>query len=310
MNFLYVLESIRTPVLDAVFSAFTFFGSEWFLIGAAVIVFWCVKKTDGYYLMAVGIVGTVLNQFLKILCQIPRPWVRDPDFTIVESARADAGGYSFPSGHAQNVTGIGGGIARSAKRKAVRWICVALIVLVSFSRMYLGVHTPADVGAALAMGAALVFGLYPLFRKSAEKPRYITIVFAAATALALFAALYVDLRPWAADVDGENLTEAVKNLYTMLGCAAGVLIASPIERRYIRFETKAPWWAQILKVVSGLAVVVALRAGLKAPLLALFGGHGAAHAVRYCIVVLFAVLVWPLTFPWFSRGCPLRRRTR
>ena len=92
MNFLYALEAMRNPVMDAFFAAITFLGSEWMLIGAALVVYWCVRKTDGYYLMAAGLIGTVLNQFLKILGQIPRPWVRDPHFTIVESARADAGG--------------------------------------------------------------------------------------------------------------------------------------------------------------------------------------------------------------------------
>ena len=310
MNFLYALEAIRNPVMDAFFAAITFLGSEWMLIGAALVVYWCVRKTDGYYLMAAGLIGTVLNQFLKILCQIPRPWVRDPHFTIVESARADAGGYSFPSGHTQNVTAIGGGVARFTKKKAVRWVSIAVVAIVGFSRMYLGVHTPADVGVALVMGLALVFGLYPVFQKSEEKPVYITTVFAIGAALSLVTALYVELYPWADTVDGENLAEAVKNLYTMLGCTAGVAIAAPIERKRINFDTKAPWWAQILKVLLGVAVVVILRAGLKAPLSALFGGHGIAHAVRYAAVVLFAILVWPLTFPWFSRGCPLGAKAK
>jgi glycerophosphoryl diester phosphodiesterase/membrane-associated phospholipid phosphatase len=310
MGFLYTLEAIRNPVMNVLFSAITFLGSEWLFIGAAIVVFWCFSKKHGYYLIATGTVGTVLNQFLKIVCQIPRPWVRDPNFTIVESARADAGGYSFPSGHTQNVTSILGGIGRFTRQKAVRLVCIVLVVLVGFSRMYLGVHTPADVLVALGMGLVLVFGLYPLFEKSDEKPQNITIVFGIAAALSLLAALAVELYPWADTVDGDNLAEAVKNLYTMLGCTAGVLIAAPLERKYVRFDTKAPLGAQILKVVLGLAVVVVLRGGLKAPLNALFAGHGVAHAVRYGLVVMFAVLVWPLTFGWFAKGCPLGERMK
>ena len=117
MGFLYALESIRCPLLDSFFSVITYLGSEWLFIAAAVIVFWCYNKRDGYYLLAAGLIGTVVNQFLKIVCQVPRPWMRDPKFTIVESARADAGGYSFPSGHSQNAT-------------AVRYFIVVLIALV------------------------------------------------------------------------------------------------------------------------------------------------------------------------------------
>jgi glycerophosphoryl diester phosphodiesterase len=91
----------------------------------------------------------------------------------------------------------------------------------------------------------------------------------------------------------------------MLGCTEGVLIAAPLERKYVHFDTKAPLGAQILKVVLGLVIVVGLRGGLKAPLNALFAGHGVAHAVRYGLVVVFAVLVWPMTFGWFAKGCPL-----
>ena len=111
MSFLYWLESIRCPFLDAVMQAFTCFGEELAFLLLALTIFWCVSKEEGYYLLFVGFFGTVLNQFLKLLCRIPRPWVRDPSFTIVESARSGAGGYSFPSGHTQNAVGTLGGIA-------------------------------------------------------------------------------------------------------------------------------------------------------------------------------------------------------
>ena len=308
MSVLYMLEGVRNPVMTAILSAVTYFGSEIMFIAAAIIVLWCVDKKHGYYLMATGMIGTAFNQFLKILCRIPRPWVRDPNFTIVESARAAATGYSFPSGHTQNAASILGGIARFTKKKAVRIVCIVLVALVALSRMYLGVHYPTDVGVGLVCGIVLVFALYPVFRDSDEKPRGMMIVFGATAVVSLAAALYVELHAWPADIDAANLAEAIKTLYMMFGCTLALVIAIPIERRKIRFETKAPWWAQILKCVLGLAVVMALRAALKPLLAAVFGTLGIAHGIRYGLAVLFAVLVWPLTFPWFSKGCPLRRK--
>lgn len=111
MNLLYALERLRTPFWDAVFSAVTHLGEETVFMVAAILIFWCVSKEEGYYLLLMGFFGTVVNQFLKLLFRIPRPWVRDPDFTIVESARAQATGYSFPSGHTQNAVATFGGIA-------------------------------------------------------------------------------------------------------------------------------------------------------------------------------------------------------
>ena len=145
MSLLYWFESVRTPVLDTLMSLVTHLGEETFFMAAALFVFWCVDKRRGYYLLSVGFAGTLINQWLKIVCRVPRPWVRDPQFTIVQSARAEATGYSFPSGHTQSAVGWMGGTARFTRRIWLQVVCVALLVLVSVSRMYLGVHTPADV---------------------------------------------------------------------------------------------------------------------------------------------------------------------
>ncbi|MFR0787362.1 MAG: phosphatase PAP2 family protein [Vescimonas sp.] len=178
MDILYALEKIRTPFWNGVMSAVTQLGGEVIFIVAAVVVFWCVSKWEGYYLMTIAFCGTVLNQFLKLICRVPRPWVRDPNFTIVESARAEATGYSFPSGHTQNAIGLFGGMARWGGRRWVRLGLTTLALVIAFSRMYLGVHTPADVGVSLVLAAALVLGLYPLMRRAQEKPRYMGYVLA------------------------------------------------------------------------------------------------------------------------------------
>ncbi|MBP3369649.1 MAG: phosphatase PAP2 family protein, partial [Clostridia bacterium] len=112
MSFLYFLEGLRNSVFDAIFSVITLCGEETVFMAVGMIVFWCFCKYQGYYLLSVGFIGTLLNQFLKIICRVPRPWVKDPSFTIVESAREAASGYSFPSGHTQTSVGLFGGLAR------------------------------------------------------------------------------------------------------------------------------------------------------------------------------------------------------
>ena len=138
MDFLYLLEGIRNPALDTFFSLITHLGSEIVFMVLAVVIYWCVSKPQGLYLLSVGCLGTTVNQALKITCRVPRPWVRDPNFTIVEAARADATGYSFPSGHTQSVFGVFGCLARDAKRRTFSIIYILIAVLVGFSRMYLG----------------------------------------------------------------------------------------------------------------------------------------------------------------------------
>ena len=160
MEFLRFLESIRTPIGDALMSFITLFGEETLFIVLALVFFWCIDKKRGYYLLFTCFTGTICIQFLKMTFRIPRPWVLDPNFTIVESAREAATGYSFPSGHTQCAAGLWGGIARSAKKRSVQIGGTVLVLLVALSRMYLGVHTPLDVLVSLGIALVVIFGLY------------------------------------------------------------------------------------------------------------------------------------------------------
>lgn len=301
MDILYALEKIRTPFWNGVMSAVTQLGGEVIFIVAAVVVFWCVSKWEGYYLMTVAFCGTVLNQFLKLICRVPRPWVRDPNFTIVESARAEATGYSFPSGHTQNAVGLFGGMARWGGRRWVRLELTALALVIAFSRMYLGVHTPADVGVSLVLAAALVLGLYPLMRRAQEKPRYMGYVLAAMLVVSGAFVVFVETCGFPADMDAENLASGIGNAWKMLGAVAGMTLAWLLDRRYIHFETQAVWWVQVIKVAVGMALLLAIKSGLKAPLLALLGHEGLAGGVRYFLLVLVAGAVWPLVFRPMSK---------
>ena len=299
MGFLHILEGLRMPGLNEFMLLVTRLGEETAFLVVALIIFWCVDKRRGYYVMAVGFMGTMANQFLKLACRVPRPWVLDPEFTILEQAREAAAGYSFPSGHSQNAVGTFGALALTAKNRWMKVLCVAAAVLVPFSRMYIGVHTPADVLVGSAMALALVFLLKPMMLGQSEKAMKPLVAVMLLMALGLLA--YVECWPFPADVDAHNLESGVKNGYTMMGCIIGVVVVYPVEKKFVNFDTKAVWWAQILKAVLGLAVVLAVKEGLRAPLDAIFGGHLAARAVRYFLIVVTAGVLWPMTFRWFGK---------
>ena len=295
MEFLKWLQTQRTPLLDSVFSGITHLGEETFFIVVGILFFWCINKREGYFLLSTGLIGTVLNQFLKLLCRIPRPWVLDKTFTIVESAHAEATGYSFPSGHTQMAAGLYGGIARW-HRGWPRIIGIILALLIAFSRLYLGVHTPLDVGVGLLMAALLVLLLYPLMHKVTENERLMRILLVGMVIIAAGNLAYVTLYPFPADVDAENLAHGLKQAYTTLGSLTGLLIAFEIERRYIRFDTKAVWWVQIIKAVLGLVLLLAIKEGMKIPLRAILGTHHLGDGIRYCCLTMFAGCMWPLSF--------------
>ena len=301
MELLYWFESIRTPVLDVIMSTVTRLGEETMFMVIAMLVFWCVDKRRGYYLLSVGFVGTLVNQWLKIVCRVPRPWVLDPNFQIVDSAKEAATGYSFPSGHTQSAVGTLGGVARFTSSVWLRVICIVLALLTAVSRMYLGVHTPADVGVSLVIATVLIFVLYPLFESTLWFPNRMYVIIGVMLAFSLSFVGIMELYPFPADIDAANLASAVKNAYTMTGAVAGMLVVYAFDTKVLKFSTRAPWWGQFIKLVGGLALAVAVKALLKAPLLALCGGHEIAHALRYFALVLVAGGVWPMTFRLYAR---------
>lgn len=301
MQFLYWLESIRNPILDAVMSVITMAGEETVFLAVALLIFWCLDKKHGYLFLLIGFTGIIINQILKLTFRIPRPWIKDPNFTVVQSAIDAATGYSFPSGHTQNAVDTFGCIALGTRRRWLRIASVVLILLIAFSRMYLGVHTPLDVGVSLLIGAVLIFGLYPLFDRLFEKETVLRLALVIAVLVSVCFVLYTELFPFPADIDLHNLAEGQKNAYTMLGCSLGLLVSFLADSKRLHFKTEAPLLGQLGKLAVGAGLALAIKAVLKAPLLSLFGGHASETALRYFIVVLFAGTVWPLTFPLWAK---------
>lgn len=306
MAFLKALESIRFPLLDRVMQAFTFLGEETVFMVLALILFWCFDKWKGYYLLSASFLGTILSQSLKLICRVPRPWVKDPGFTVVESAKAGATGYSFPSGHTQGATCSFGGIARMTKRTWLRWAMAGLIVLIGFSRMYLGAHYPSDVGVGLLVGLAMVLILYPILQRAKDNVRVMYGFLGVMLLLSLGYLLFVRFVKFPADAyeidvntKTSNYVNALKNAWSLLGSLLGMIAAFTLDQK-TKFSEQAPLPGQICKVVLGLAILFGIRVGLKS----LFGMISDAlfwDALRYFAMVFFVGGVWPLSFPFWAK---------
>ena len=298
MDFLYLLESIRNPVLTAIFSTITHLGEELLFIVVAMILLWCVDKFEAYFMLFTGFLGTQINQLLKVTFRIERPWKLDPNFNAVESALPEATGYSFPSGHTQSAAGTFGAIGLWSKKNWLRIVCFVLIALVAFSRMYLGVHTPLDVGVSLLVAAVLLAVLYPIMKKIGGNPKGMRILLWVLVAISAAQAIYMTVTLFG--TTEEELISGLKNAYKMLGAVAGMVVVYELDERFIHYPTNAVWWAQILKVVLGLGLTL----GVKELCYAVFSfieWQPLSRVFSYFFMVLFAGAVWPLTFRWFAK---------
>lgn len=290
MDMLRAIGSARTPFFDSVMSAVTVLGAEWLAVVVAVIFFYCISKKQGYKFLFLFCFGTLLNIVLKQIFMIPRPWVIDPSFQIVETARAAATGWSFPSGHTQNITVLCFGLAGALRKKWVGIAAAAVVLLVGFSRMYLGVHTLLDVVVALGTGVLTLLLTDLLFKRFGDIPSFPTVLLGITAGLMLVF-LVVVMATDHTELRENDLGTAA----TMFGLTFGVVAGGIIERRFINFEVKAVWWVQLIKVALGLGVIMGVRAGLK-PLFKLIYDDPIMNAPRYFLMTFCGMAVVPLVF--------------
>ena len=111
---------------------------------------------------------------------------------------------------------------------------------------------------------------------------------------------YMEYFPFPSDVDADNLHSALKNSYTLLGALLGMIVVYKVDEKR-DFSTEAVWYAQLLKTALGLGLALAVKEGLKVPLDILLSGRMIARALRYCLLVIFAGILWPMTFPLFQK---------
>jgi len=153
LNFIIMVQQIDTPLLDSFFRAVTSLGDESFYLLLFSFLIWCVD----FYLGIRVLLSVYVNNGIKEIFQQPRPFDILP-----EIQKAHASGYGFPSGHAQSSLVVWGSIAIAYWKKQtwIRYLSVLLILLIGFSRIYLGVHFPTDILGGWLLGGLILFLSY------------------------------------------------------------------------------------------------------------------------------------------------------
>jgi len=155
LNFIIMVQQIDTPLLDSFFRAVTSLGDELFYLLLFPFLLWCVDFYLGIRVGIIFLLSVYLNTGLKEIFQQPRPFEILPEIQKVH-----ASGYGFPSGHAQSSLVVWGSIAYWKKQIWIRNLSVLLILLIGFSRIYLGVHFPTDILGGWLIGGLILFLSY------------------------------------------------------------------------------------------------------------------------------------------------------
>lgn len=171
ISILNAIQSLRTPVLDAVMVFFTFLGNHgWFWIALTAILIAVPKTriwglTMGTALLMGQLIGVCV---IKPLVARPRPF-NSPDAMVTASQLlvAELKDYSFPSGHTQASFAAAAVLFRMNRKAGAA--AFALAALIAFSRMYLYVHYPTDVLAGALLGLLWAFCAVKWFKPLYEK---------------------------------------------------------------------------------------------------------------------------------------------
>jgi membrane-associated phospholipid phosphatase len=144
------------------FLAVTLLGASAVLWALLVLYHWLADPRFARRLAIVLAASLLTHQGLKVLFGTARPY--DLDATLsTDLARRTGSGPGFPSGHAMNAATFWLAFALRYRRPWLWAVALAVAFAVALSRVYLGVHMPADVGGGLLLGAvfAWIAGSWP-----------------------------------------------------------------------------------------------------------------------------------------------------
>ncbi len=275
-GFLENLAQWRTPLLNYYFLAIAFLGQEEFFLIAPPAIYWLYNKQIGRRLAYLLMLGTWTNEALKNIFRVPRP--------PLEIALVEEVGYGLPSGHAQ-LSVMLWGYAGWSLRRAIRWLpalALWLIASISFSRLYLAVHYPADVLAGLLIG--LIFLWASLWVEPRLAGWYSRLSSRQVTALAvILSVLALVVMP------SGGRAWPVENASTEAGLILGALIGFDREKRQVGFAVAGSPAQKIGRYLIGLFLLVLVWAGLRALFGAIDGGHlieSSLRVVRYALIGL------------------------
>ena len=265
------------------------------------ILFWCINKNAGIFILFNATCGRVVNELIKGTLCIYRPWIKDAALIPSSSALAKASSFSFPSGHTQFVTAVYGGFAFFYRKILPQLIipCAAIILLVAFSRNFLGVHTPQDVLIAMIYSIGLFFAAEKIFAWIGrdEERRLMFFVGGMISVAIIFLWLYFKTYP--EDIlNGAVIVDPIKaraDAFDALGFGTAFFLGWFLEQKFINFKTKVSNKDKLWRIIIGVAVLGVIAAAIY-PLLKIFLSVEAYKFFKAFLPFFSILFIIPLIF--------------
>jgi membrane-associated phospholipid phosphatase len=244
LDFIIMIQLINTPLLDSFFRVITSLGDELFYLLLFSFLLWCVDFYLGIRVGIIFLLSVYVNTGAKEIFQQPRPFDILP-----EIQKSYASGYGFPSGHAQSSLVVWGSIAYWKKQPWIRNLSVLLILLIGFSRIYLGVHFPTDILGGWLIGGLILCLSYFIFLKIKRDFIQGNMIFKI-IAITLFPVILLQI---------QSSPDIISSMASLTGVGYGLLLF----QSFIGGILPGNWLQRLFSFLVGIIGVGVLYLGLK-----------------------------------------------
>lgn len=280
MTELRILQEItqyQNEFFNAIALIFTFLGNEEFYFLIIPFVYWTLSRRVGFALFYMFLLSAFVNSFIKITMAIARPvGVEGINSIFVESA--EVGSHypndAFPSGHAQGSSALWTYLALAVRHPLFTIFAVLLILAISFSRLYTGLHWPTDVFAGLILGVVFAVSGYFIFTRFYKIPLLVIVL-----AAVLIPAGMLWLLP---ETEG----------FQYGGILIGATMGFAFHQLWLPDLSETSWLRKMIAFILGILITFSLQTGLKI----MFPESLMFEALRYGILGIWITYFAPALF--------------
>lgn len=241
--FLVWLQGFQSGGLTSYFQTMSWMGVAYFYILFFPFLYWCVSKRWGISAALALLIGDYVGEFIKWTFQLPRPPSPPVNKLWTESSPG------FVSTHASTSLAVWGTLAVLIRKWWFTIFAVVIVLSIGVSRLYLGVHFPADVVGGWVVGLFAMWVVLWVLPKI--EPR-VTSWSAGTQIVATLVLTVLLVAIFPGDWDGFRPAEAgARDAGTMLGLLLGLIW----DQHKLNYRVEGPWTRRILRYIIGLVII-------------------------------------------------------